>query len=107
MLLRNNYGLSLALAGNHDEALELLSAVVDEPGATARNRQNLALAYGLAGNLVAAERISRLDLDTTRCLAFLSLRVRTLKKWSRLATRHPEPGRKKPESRLNEMETEK
>jgi Flp pilus assembly protein TadD len=63
MLLRNNYGLSLALAGKHDQALEVLSAVVDEPGATARNRQNLALAYGLAGNLVAAERISRLDLD--------------------------------------------
>jgi Flp pilus assembly protein TadD len=63
MLLRNNYGLSLALAGDHDEALDVLSAVVDEPGATARNRQNLALAYGLAGNLAAAERISRLDLD--------------------------------------------
>ena len=63
MLLRNNYGLSLALAGQHDEALEVLTAVVDEPGATARNRQNLALAYGLAGNLLAAERISRIDLD--------------------------------------------
>jgi hypothetical protein len=63
MLLRNNLGLSLALAGKHAEAIELLRAVVDEPGAKARNRQNLALAYGLAGDLTAAERISRLDLD--------------------------------------------
>jgi hypothetical protein len=63
MLLRNNYGLSLALAGEHEKALQMLSAVVEEPGATARNRQNLALAHGLAGNLEAAERISRLDLD--------------------------------------------
>src|ERR671918_3065754 len=31
--------------------------------AKARNRQNLALAYGLAGDLTAAERISQLDLD--------------------------------------------
>ena len=46
-----------------DESIQLLRAVVDEPGAKASNRQNLALAYGLAGDLVAAERISRLDLD--------------------------------------------
>jgi hypothetical protein len=63
MLLRNNLGLSLALSGQHAEALELLRRLVDEPGAKARNRQNLALAYALAGDLVAAERISRLDLD--------------------------------------------
>jgi hypothetical protein len=63
MLLRNNLGLSLALSGQHAEGIELLRKVVDEPGAKARNRQNLALAYALAGDLVAAERISRLDLD--------------------------------------------
>ena len=63
MLLRNNLGLSLALSGQYAEAIELLRAIVDEPGAKARNRQNLALAYGLAGDLTAAERISRLDLD--------------------------------------------
>ena len=51
MLLRNNLGLSLALSGQHAEAIEMLRAVVDEPGAKARNRQNLALAYGLAGDL--------------------------------------------------------
>ncbi|MGH6898578.1 MAG: SPOR domain-containing protein [Geminicoccaceae bacterium] len=43
--------------------MELLRSLVDEPGAKARNRQNLALAYALAGDLLAAERISRLDLD--------------------------------------------
>jgi Flp pilus assembly protein TadD len=63
MLLRNNLGLSLALSGKHAEAIEVLSKLADEPGARARNRQNLALAYALAGDLVAAERISRLDLD--------------------------------------------
>ena len=63
MLLRNNLGLSLALAGHYKEAIELLRALADEPGANARNRQNLALAYGLSGDLVAAERVSRLDLD--------------------------------------------
>ncbi|MDX1542223.1 MAG: tetratricopeptide repeat protein, partial [Geminicoccaceae bacterium] len=49
MLLRNNLGLSLALAGRHDESIELLTSVVADPGARARNRQNLALAYGLKG----------------------------------------------------------
>ncbi len=63
MLLRNNLGLSLALAGEHDDAIGLLQVVAEEPGARARNRQNLALAYGLSGDLASAERVSRLDLD--------------------------------------------
>lgn len=63
ILLRNNLGLSLALAGRADEAIQVLTVVVNEPGAKARNRQNLALAYGISGDLVSAERISRLDLD--------------------------------------------
>ncbi|MEZ5932178.1 MAG: tetratricopeptide repeat protein [Alphaproteobacteria bacterium] len=63
MLLRNNLGLSLALDGAYKDAIELLEVVANEPGARAQNRQNLALAYGLAGDLAAAERISRLDLD--------------------------------------------
>ena len=62
MLIRNNLGLSLALAGRHDAGIEMLGSVVDDPGARARNRQNLALAYGLKGDLAAAERISRIDL---------------------------------------------
>jgi Flp pilus assembly protein TadD len=62
MLLRNNLGLSLALDGRHDESIALLSSVMEEPGARARNRQNLALAYGLKGDLAAAERIGRIDL---------------------------------------------
>lgn len=63
ILLRNNLGLSLALAGRHDEGIEMLSSVIAEPGARARNRQNLALAYGLKGDIAAAERISRIDLE--------------------------------------------
>ncbi|NJO36390.1 MAG: tetratricopeptide repeat protein [Rhizobiales bacterium] len=63
MLLRNNLGLSLALDGSYQDAIDLLEIVANEPGARARNRQNLALAYGLSGDLATAERISRLDLD--------------------------------------------
>lgn len=63
MLLRNNLGLSLALDGAYEDAIDLLDVVANEPGARAQNRQNLALAYGLAGDLASAERVSRLDLD--------------------------------------------
>ena len=47
--LANNLGLSLALSGQLDESLKTLERVVVRPDATARHRQNLALAYGLAG----------------------------------------------------------
>ena len=61
--LQNNLGLSLALSGNYSESIEVLRALALHPAATARNRQNLALVYGLAGQNDAAARISRLDLD--------------------------------------------
>jgi Flp pilus assembly protein TadD len=63
-VLRNNYGLSLALSGNYAKAVTLLRPLVDEPGATARNRQNLALALALAGQRDEAGKIARIDLDT-------------------------------------------
>jgi len=41
----------------------MLERAVQDPSATPRFRQNLALAYGLAGRRDAAERIAGLDLD--------------------------------------------
>lgn len=59
----NNLGLSLALSGKADEAVAVLSRLVLEPGATARVRQNLALAYGMRGDEAAARRTAVADLD--------------------------------------------
>ncbi len=66
--LANNLGLSLALSGQYDEAIVLLERAVTLPGVTVRHRQNLALAYGLAGDGARAARINRLDLDEQRVL---------------------------------------
>ncbi len=64
--LMNNLGLSLALSGGYDEAIVLLERAVTLPGVTVRHRQNLALAYGLAGDGARAAKIARLDLDEQR-----------------------------------------
>src|SRR5579872_2145268 len=61
--LRNNLGLSLALSGDFNGGIATLSDLVARPGATARNRQNLALVYGLAGDDVHAALVARSDLD--------------------------------------------
>jgi Flp pilus assembly protein TadD len=61
--LTNNLALSLLLDGQDDAAIARLRQLADGPHSTPRARQNLALAYGLKGDLVAAERISRIDLD--------------------------------------------
>lgn len=59
--LRNNLGLSLALDGDHGAAIEVLEALRE---ATPRTRQNLALAYGLAGRHADAEAVARIDLSS-------------------------------------------
>jgi len=61
--LRNNLGLSLALSGNFDGAIAILRAAATGPNATAKTRQNLALALGLAGRTAEAQQIARMDLD--------------------------------------------
>ena len=60
--LRNNLALSLALQEQFPEALEELRPIAEGPAATRRTRQNLALVYGLQGDLAAAERLGRVDL---------------------------------------------
>lgn len=55
--------LSLALSGNYPEAVEVLLPIATTRGSTLRERQTLALIYGLQGDRRAAERMARLDLD--------------------------------------------
>lgn len=62
--LRNNLGLSLAFAGHFSGAIEILRPLALRPGATARDRQNLALAYGLSGDVANAKKFARMDMDT-------------------------------------------
>jgi Flp pilus assembly protein TadD len=61
--LRNNLALSLAMTGDFTEAETLLQALVAEPGATARTRENLALVLGLEGKLAEARQVAQNDLD--------------------------------------------
>ncbi len=61
-------GLAYALAGQADRAVDLLESAARSPMATARTRQNLALAYAFAGNwnrarVIAAQDISPSDVD--------------------------------------------
>ena len=61
--MRNNYALSLALAGKYDDATDILQSLVQVPDAEERMRQNLALVYGLEGNDGQAAHFGRMDLD--------------------------------------------
>lgn len=64
VLLRNNLGLSLAFSGHFNGAIEILRPLALRPGATARDRQNLALAYGLSGDMKQAKQFARMDMDS-------------------------------------------
>ena len=61
--LRTNLALSLAVGGHYDEAIGSLAPVALGPLATMRQRQNLALIYGLAGQREKAEQLAGQDLD--------------------------------------------
>jgi Flp pilus assembly protein TadD len=61
--LKNNLALSMAIAGQYENAAKVLRNVASDPRATARHRQNLALVYGLAGHDSEAARVARVDLD--------------------------------------------
>ena len=58
-----NLALSLALTENYDEAITVLRPTATAPTAGARERQTLALIYGLKGDHAQAAQMSRLDLD--------------------------------------------
>ncbi|HYJ53568.1 MAG TPA: tetratricopeptide repeat protein [Allosphingosinicella sp.] len=56
-------GLAYALAGQHERAIRLLERAARRPGATARIRQNLALAYAMSGDWRRAQAIAAQDLS--------------------------------------------
>ncbi len=60
--LRNNLAFSMLLGGEFDGAIAQFEEVARGPLATPRHRQNLALAYGLAGQREKAAAIARRDL---------------------------------------------
>ncbi len=60
--LRNNYAMSLAMAGDFADAVAELDQIA-KPDAPPRYRLNLALAYGLAGDDVHAAEAARQVLD--------------------------------------------
>jgi len=55
--------LSLALTGNYAEAVAVLQPIATAPTSSPRERQTLALIYGLQGNQRAAEQMAQLDLN--------------------------------------------
>ena len=61
-----NYGLALALAGQPDDAVAVLEPAAREPGADARVRQNLALAYAFQGDWTTARTIASQDVPADK-----------------------------------------
>jgi Flp pilus assembly protein TadD len=49
LVTRNNLGFTYIMAGENSKAIQVLEEVAKNPKSTAQQRQNLALAYGLAG----------------------------------------------------------
>lgn len=64
----SDLGLAMALAGNHDRAIEILQQAARANGGDPRARQNLALTYAMAGRwaearITAAQDVSLAELD--------------------------------------------
>ncbi|MCI4588922.1 SPOR domain-containing protein [Sphingobium sp. BYY-5] len=59
----SDYGLAIAMAGDADEGVHILSEAIHDPSATARTRQNLAYAYALSGRWKDARLLVGMDLD--------------------------------------------
>lgn len=57
-----DFGLALALAGDHEAAVQILEAAARDDGATAKTRQNLALAYAMAGRWKESHATAALDV---------------------------------------------
>jgi D-alanyl-D-alanine carboxypeptidase len=58
----SDYGLAVALAGHSAEAIPVLEAAARDPNADSRVRQNLALAYALAGDWNNARAVASQDV---------------------------------------------
>jgi Flp pilus assembly protein TadD len=58
-----DYGLAMAMAGDAEEGVRILSQLIHDPSATAQTRQNLAYAYAMAGRWKDARMIAGIDLD--------------------------------------------
>src|ERR1700730_175155 len=80
--LRSNYGLSLAISGQPQDAIAQLAPLAASRAADGRIRQNLALAYAMNGDLESCLQISRKDLDEQRAQRqlsyFMQLRALTI-----------------------------
>jgi Flp pilus assembly protein TadD len=61
--LANNLAFSMLLSGDFADAVVRFEQIARQPQATARNRQNLALAYGLAGDVARATMVAAQDLS--------------------------------------------
>lgn len=70
---RNNLALSLALTGQYKESVDIMTRLVRSSRATPRIRQNLALIYGLRGDVQQAAAMSRMDLNESDTAANLRL----------------------------------
>ncbi len=77
-------GLAFALLGRTDEAIEKLLAAAREPGADARTRQNLALAYALAGRWNDAVTVAAQDVPA-------ELIADRLRRWAMVAQMKNDP----------------
>ena len=71
-------GLALALAGDNEGAIYVLSEAARAPGAGARTRQNLALAFALSGRWAQARILASQDLSPDKIEARMA-------EWSKLA----------------------
>ncbi len=74
----SDIGLALALAGDNEGAIYVLTEAARAEGADARTRQNLALAYALSGRWVQARMLASQDLSPAKLEARMA-------EWSKLA----------------------
>jgi D-alanyl-D-alanine carboxypeptidase len=74
----SDIGLALALAGDSEGAIYVLSEAARAEGASARTRQNLALAYALSGRWAQARILASQDLSAAKLEARMA-------EWSKLA----------------------
>jgi Flp pilus assembly protein TadD len=71
-------GLALALAGDHEAAIYVLTEAARAEGASARTRQNLALAFALSGRWAQARVLASQDLALNKVEARMA-------EWAKLA----------------------